>query len=113
MQVNNLMANTPPVTINEIFGFLSQFEPRKCDFCGNNEWTVMLNVHGQPTVVDHNQYNIIKEGNAYVFMAFLHGITEKCILVRCKKCGQLKQFSYSTLMEWVINRRKQLEDSKA
>lgn len=113
MQPNNLMTDTPPATIGEIFGFLGQFEPRKCDFCGGTEWTVMLNAHGQPTIVDHNQYNIIKEGEAYVFMAFLHGTTEKCILVRCKKCGQVKQFSYSTLMGWVIERRKQLEGSKA
>lgn len=113
MQANSVMTNMPPATIEEIFKFLGQFEPRKCDFCGCNEWTVMLNAHGQPSVVDHNQYNIIKEGDAYVYIAFLHGTTEKCILVRCKKCGQVKQFSYSALMEWVINRRKQLEGPKA
>lgn len=88
MQANNVMTNTPPATIEEIFKFLGQFEPRKCDFCGCNEWTVMLNAHGQPSVVDHNQYNIIKEGDAYVYMAFLHGTTEKCILVRCKNAGR-------------------------
>ena len=105
MQANNVLADTPPATLNEIFEYLGQFEPRVCDFCGNTTWTVMLNAHGQPTIVDHNQYGVVPDGKAFVYMSFAHQHTEKCLLIRCQKCGQVKQFSYGTLMEWVVNRR--------
>ena len=66
MQANSVMTNTPPATIEEIFKFLGQFEPRKCDFCGCNEWTVMLNAHGEPSAVAPNQNNTTTDADAYV-----------------------------------------------
>ncbi len=111
MQPNNILIDTPPATIDEIFAFLSQFEPRKCDFCGNNEWTVMLNAHDQPSIVDHNQYIVVQGGIGYAYMAFANKDTEKCILVRCKKCGQVKQFSYGSLMDWVTQHRMEASRS--
>jgi hypothetical protein len=108
MQVNAISSDTPPATLEEIFEYLSQFSPRTCDFCGNNTWTVMLNAHGQPSIVDHNQYVIIPEkaGGPYVYAGFAHRDTEKCLLVRCQHCGQVKQFSYGRLLEWVVEHRK-------
>ena len=106
MQINNAGSNTPPATIDEIFAYLDQFNPKQCDFCGNKTWTVMLNAHGFPCIVDHNQYAVISSGGAYLYTAFAHANTEKCILVRCQNCGQVKQFSYGKLMDWVVCHRK-------
>lgn len=111
MQMNNVIDSTPPATLEEIFEFLGQFSPRKCDFCGNDAWTVMLNAHGQPSIVDHNQYVVVPNGDVYAYMAFANKNTEKCLLVRCKKCGQVKQFSYGSLMEWVIQHRMEASRS--
>ena len=109
MQVNNIGTTTPPATLDEIFQFLSQFKPAICDFCGNDKWTVMLNTQALPSIVDHNQYHIVKDGEAFLYMLFGGAISEKCILVRCQKCGQVKQFSYSVLMDWVAKHRQEFE----
>ena len=112
MQVNNIGSSTKPASLQEIFAYLSQFKPATCDFCGNDKWTVMLNTQNLPSIVDHNQYHIIKDGEVYLYMLFGGAITEKCILVRCKNCGQVKLFSYSMLMDWVVKHRSELEEEK-
>ena len=109
MQINNFGTSTVPANIGEIIQYLSEFKPAVCDFCGNDKWTVMLNTQGLPTVVDHNQYNIIKDGEVFLYMLFGGALSEKCILVRCQKCGQVKLFSYSMLMDWVVKHREELE----
>ena len=112
MQANNVGTKIRPATLNEIFQFLSQFKPATCDFCGNKKWTVMLNTQNLPTIVDHNQYHIVKDGEAFLYMLFAGAITEKCILVRCQACGQVKQFSYSMLMDWVVKHRQTSGDGE-
>lgn len=106
-----------PIRLPELFEFLSSFEPAKCDFCGSKSWTVLLNDLDQISVITGNEKQVFleklgdHEDKEWRWRA-IESTGESVFQIRCKNCGQVKYFSYDTVLRKIEELRKE-KDSDA
>lgn len=83
------------VSFREMVAYLQQFIPGSCDFCGAKMWTIhtdpeenVTSVEANVSMKDHDGTNTVCIGGA-----------AKVFQVQCRKCGQVKYFLASHVME--------------
>ncbi|HIR20904.1 MAG TPA: hypothetical protein IAC89_01590 [Candidatus Aphodousia faecalis] len=107
-----------PITLPELFEYLSSFTPATCDFCGSKSWTVMLNDLGQISVISGNESQVLLEkiddsGKQEWRWRPILSNSEKVFQLRCKNCGQVKYFSYDEVLRKIDKMRQEKGNDKS
>lgn len=101
-----------PITLPELFLYLSDFTPAACDFCGKSSWTVILNNFQQISVISGNENQIFLERYENQKKKKwrwrpIDSTGERVFQLRCKNCGQIKYFSYDEVLRKIENTRNE------
>ncbi len=106
-----------PITLPELFRYLSSFEPATCDFCGSRSWTVILNDLEQIGVISGNESQVffekIDQNTKEWRWRLIESTGEKVFQIRCKNCGQIKYFSYDAVLQKIEELRKERKNDKS